>query len=117
MPRTSKTWLFLALAVLAVAPAVDRAQATPAPPAPPAQHTVNLNWAASKSRIMGYNVYRATKSGGPYEKVTLVPVAAPHYADASVKAGNTYFYVVSCVGADKKEGPKSSEIRATVPAP
>src|SRR5580693_6349332 len=40
---------------------------------PPPQHSVNLSWTASTStNIIGYNVYRGVKSGGPYSKVNSV---------------------------------------------
>jgi fibronectin type 3 domain-containing protein len=82
-----------------------------------APHSVLLHWAASQSAVAGYNVYRATKSGGPYTKLTSTPVPAIQYTDTAVEAGQTYFYAVTAVDAHQVEGAKSTEIRATVPTP
>lgn len=86
-------------------------------PANAAPHSVLLHWAASQSAVTGYNVYRATKSGGPYIKLTSTPVPAIQYTDTTVEAGQTYFYAVTSVDGHQVEGPKSTEIRATVPTP
>jgi hypothetical protein len=80
--------------------------------------TVTLNWSASTSLgVTGYNVYRATITGGPYAKVNSSPVAALTYADGSVSAGQVYFYVATAVDSAGKESTYSTEASATVPAP
>jgi len=78
-------------------------------------HTVALTWTASKSAVKGYNVYRATKSGGPYTKVNSDLVQALTYKDESVAGGTTYYYVTRAVGYDGKESVNSSEITVVVP--
>src|ERR1700758_757998 len=55
-------------------------------------HSVDLRWNASPSLVVGYNVYRAEESGGPYTKVNSSPVGATNYKDSRVQAGHTYFY-------------------------
>jgi fibronectin type 3 domain-containing protein len=75
-------------------------------PVPPANLTatagdgvVTLTWTASAGAT-GYNVQRATTSGGPYTQ--LAQVAAPisnGYTDSSVTNGTTYYYVVQTLTA------------------
>lgn len=55
-------------------------------------HAVTLIWKASKSAVRGYNVYRGTKSGGPYTKVNLDLVRGLTYKDENVPGGTTYYY-------------------------
>src|SRR5262249_30643638 len=57
------------------------------------KHVVNLVWRASKSRaVVGYNVYRSVKSGGPYTKLNSLLHRTTSFTDSSVQAGNTYYY-------------------------
>lgn len=81
------------------------------------RHSVTLSWlpVKTKARLVGYNVYRSSKSGGPYTKLTRFPWDGTRVIDYSVKAGQTYYYVVSTVDWQTGEGPKSKEISATVP--
>ena len=53
---------------------------------------VVLNWSAS-SGATGYNVKRATASGGPY--TTIANVTTTNYTDISVTRGVSFYYVVS----------------------
>ncbi|HWF39239.1 MAG TPA: choice-of-anchor D domain-containing protein, partial [Candidatus Acidoferrales bacterium] len=54
----------------------------PAPAA--ATPTVDLSWTASSSDgVTGYNVYRGTVSGGPYNLITSSPVAATAFLDSA----------------------------------
>jgi fibronectin type 3 domain-containing protein len=91
------------------------AKANPAAPAP--SHSVTLSWlpVKTKARLVGYNVYRADKSGGPYKLLNRLPVNRTRVIDDRVKAGQTYYYVVTTVDWQAGEGPKSQEISATVP--
>jgi fibronectin type 3 domain-containing protein len=63
----------------------------------PIQHMVALSWARSTSaNITGYNVYRATVSGGPYSRINSGGlVASTLYDDGTVKSGATYYYTVT----------------------
>lgn len=78
-------------------------------------HTVTLKWNASKSAVKGYNVYRGTKSGGPYIKMNPELVQGLTYQDQDVPGGKTFYYVTRSVDADGRESINSSEIKVTVP--
>lgn len=74
---------------------------------------VMLKWAAS-SHATGYNVKRATTSGGPYTQI-----AAPTstgYADSSAANGTTYFYIVSALNSGG-ESANSAQVSALPTAP
>jgi large repetitive protein len=83
------------------------------------QHVVALSWTASTaSNITGYNVYRATVSGGPYSRINSGGlIAASLYDDGMVKSGTTYFYVVTTVNSSGVESGYSSQVKAVVPYP
>lgn len=78
-------------------------------------HSVSLTWKASKSPAKGYNVYRATRSGGPYSRINPDLVQGLSYKDRDVQSGKTYYYVARAVDADGLESANSTEIAATVP--
>jgi LysM repeat protein len=81
-------------------------------------HSVMLNWSAStSSNLSGYNVYRASTSGGPYTIMTPSPVAATTYTDNNVLAGQTYYYVAVAVDINNNESLYSNEAQAIVPTP
>ena len=74
---------------------------------------VNLAWTASASTgISGYNVYRATTSGGPYTKLNSTVVTASAFTDTTVVHGTTYYYVVTAVDASSLESVFSNEVSA-----
>lgn len=78
-------------------------------------HSVTLSWKGSISPVKGYNVYRGTKSGGPYLKINPSLVLGLSYKDRDVRSGTTYYYVTRSVGADGGESVNSSEIVAVIP--
>ena len=75
------------------------------------QHSVGLSWDPSTSPVVGYNVYRGTQSGGPYQKLNLSPQPGTSYTDASVQSGVTYFYVATAVAPDLVESPEPPRSR------
>jgi fibronectin type 3 domain-containing protein len=77
--------------------------------------SVALNWNASTSTVNGYFVYRGTRTGGPYTKVTPTFVAQTGYQDAGVGAGQTYFYVVTSVDSSNVESIFSNEVQISIP--
>jgi fibronectin type 3 domain-containing protein len=75
-----------------------------------------LSWDASASSgILGYNIYRATGSGGPYTKLNSSVVSATNYTDNAVQSGQTYYYVVTATNTQDLESAYSSEIAAVIP--
>ena len=81
-----------------------------------ASHTVALQWQASgSSGVTGYNVYRATSTGGPYTKVTPSALSGISYADSGVSSGTTYYYVVTAVASDGSESTYSNQATAVIP--
>ncbi len=76
------------------------------------QNQITLNWnAVSHPELIGYGVYRATSSGGPYTGI--VQVYDPPYIDTNVVLGTVYYYViVSINGSSQEESVYSSEVSA-----
>jgi hypothetical protein len=79
-------------------------------------HSVTLEWNASRSRVIGYNVYRSGTSGGPYTQINSAPESATSYTDSTVVAGSTYFYVTTAVGANGIGSVNSNQVKAVIPA-
>jgi centrosomal CEP192-like protein/HYDIN/CFA65/VesB family protein len=83
--------------------------------AAPVSHSVTLNWTPSTSSYAGFNVYRGTLSGGPYNKVNSALISATSFSDASVASGQTYYYVATEVDSTGAESVYSSEVTAAIP--
>jgi len=90
---------------------------SPAPTPGSAPHSVSLSWNASASTVVGYNVYRGTQTGGPYNRVNSSPESTTAYSDSNVQAGAKYFYVVTALDANSQESVFSNETMAIVPNP
>ncbi len=84
---------------------------------PPSQHSVQLSWSASSSTVAGYNIYRGSVNSGPYAKIDSAVDTVTTYTDASVQAGDTYFYVTTAVAPDGTESAFSNQVSAAVPTP
>jgi len=80
-------------------------------------HSVTLNWTASTTPNVSYNIYRSTTAGGPYTKIGSVGVSVVSYADALALSGQTYFYVVRAVDSTNTESANSTEVQAGIPFP
>ena len=80
------------------------------------QHSVHLTWTAS-TNVVGYNVYRGSTPGGPYTMINSSLDATTAYADSTVTAGQTYYYVVTAVDSSSKESGYSNETKTVVPTP
>lgn len=80
-----------------------------------ATYSVDLTWSPSSSSYSGFNIYRGSQSGGPYAKVntSLIPTAS--YSDASVIAGDTYYYVATEIDTTGVESAYSSPVSAVIP--
>jgi fibronectin type 3 domain-containing protein len=80
-------------------------------------HHIDLSWQASTSTdVIGYNVYRGTRQGGPYTKLNSSPIRETRYVDGDVRAGQTYFYVIRAVNGKGVESTPSGEVKAKTPS-
>jgi Abnormal spindle-like microcephaly-assoc'd, ASPM-SPD-2-Hydin len=79
-------------------------------------HSVGLTW-SPESAVSGYNIYRGTKSGGPYSKINSVLDASTSFTDTAVQAGYTYYYVTSAVSGNGLESKYSNQVKAVIPTP
>lgn len=80
-------------------------------------HSVSLAWKPSASQVIGYNIYRGAKSGGPYARLNSATDSATAYTDISVQGGQTYYYVVTAVDSSNQESIYSNQAQAAVPTP
>jgi len=82
-------------------------------------HSAALTWTASTSpNVAGYNIYRATVSGGPYTMVNTSLVTGTAYTDTTVQAGQTYYYVATAVDTSSNQSAYSSPpVQANIPTP
>jgi fibronectin type 3 domain-containing protein len=81
------------------------------------QHSVDLSWVDSDTGITGYNVYRATQTGGPYAKASGALLTSKMWTDTGVQAGQTYYYVITAVNPSGVESSYSTETKAIIPTP
>jgi fibronectin type 3 domain-containing protein len=67
--------------------------------------------------MLGFNVYRATTSGGPYAKITPSPISSAGYVDSGVTGGQTYYYATTAVNTSNMESDYSNIAVAVIPSP
>jgi len=77
-------------------------------------HSVSLQWTASATPGVKYNVYRGT-SPGSYSKITAPPISGVMYTDTDVQAGWMYYYVVTAVDSSGVESTDSNEVSVQIP--
>jgi hypothetical protein len=100
------------------APPPTPPSSTPASPTPaPTQHTVHLTWDASTSTVIGYRVYRAVTSTGPFGILSSNTGTATDYDDTTVSSGATYYYQVTAFDASGEESAASNVATAVIPNP
>ncbi|MFA5072587.1 MAG: hypothetical protein WC539_01600 [Nitrospirota bacterium] len=81
----------------------------------PGINRVFLTWAeGTESDLAGYSVYRSTRSGRAYERLTEKPLNRTTFSDETVKARTTYYYVVTSVDKYGNESAHSREHKAFV---
>jgi len=80
-------------------------------------HSADLTWNPSQDVVIGYNIYRGAKTGGPYSKINSVLDSTTNYTDNTVAAGTTYYYVATAVDASNMESGYSNEVKVTIPSP
>ncbi len=61
---------------------------------------VILAWKPSTSENAGYELYRASNSGGPFFRVNTSFISATNYADQTVQPNQTYFWVATSVATN-----------------
>ena len=81
-------------------------------------HTVALNWVASTTSGVTYNVYRATSPGG-YDYGTPLnssPITGTSFTDCTVSLNKTYYYVIRAVDSSGNQSVSSNETIVSTPA-
>jgi hypothetical protein len=78
-------------------------------------HSNTLNWDASKSSVVGYNIYRTPASFESWTKLNSSPILATSYTDWDVQSGNSYLFAVTAVSAQNVESSFSNATLATIP--
>jgi hypothetical protein len=76
--------------------------------------SVTLNWGASASDIVGYNIYRVL-ADGTYTGINKAPLVLTNYTDTNIQSGQTYTYVVTAVNSDNVESDYSDPVIAIIP--
>jgi hypothetical protein len=77
---------------------------------------VYLSWNPGGDNPAGYNVYRGTVQGGPYQEINTALDASTNYTDNTVACGTTYYYVTTEVNAQGQESGYSNVAEAVVPS-
>jgi hypothetical protein len=78
-------------------------------------HSADLTWDPSGNSVIGYNVYRGNRHGGPYSQINTALDSSTNFTDGTVQGGATYFYVVTAVNSDNQESGFSNEVKAVIP--
>ncbi len=72
---------------------------------------IQLSWSAAPE-VDEYRIYRAKRSGGPYQRLGSVAATETRYLDQTASGGVTYYYVVrsfrECEGRDSAEASAST---------
>lgn len=80
-------------------------------------HSVYLSWDSGSGAAVGYNIYRGTAKGGPYQMINTALEASTNYTDYTVVSGSTYYYVTTAVNAQGQESAHSNVAEAVIPSP
>ncbi len=75
--------------------------------------SVNLVWTANtEADLAGYNVYRATTSGGPYNLIAR-GLTTTSFTDKSANVATPFYYVVKAVDRSLNRSAYSAQVSAT----
>lgn len=96
-----------------VSPAVEQLTGTGVATA---AHSVALIW-QDAGTVVGYNIFRSTTHGGPYQQINTVLDASTNYTDYAVAAGKTYYYVTTAVASSGQQSGHSNEVAVVIPSP
>ena len=80
-------------------------------------HSVGLSWNPGDGNAVGYNVYRGTASGGPYQEINTALDSSTNYTDSTVVSGATYYYATTEVNGQGQESGYSNIAKAVIPSP
>ena len=79
---------------------------------------VLLSWNANtENDLAGYDLFRATTSGGPYTQINAALIVDTMYIDTTVDNGTTYFYVLEAIDSTGNMSTSSNEVSANPTAP
>jgi len=103
----------------------EEVSATPRDRTPPARPTgltvvpgvgrAFLTWNENKEQdLAGYNVYRSTRSGKSYVKLTDKVLTRTTYSDERAKQGAVYYYIITAVDKVGNESAGSEEKNASI---
>jgi TolB protein len=103
----------------------DEASAAPRKLTPPARPTgltvvpgidrVFITWNENKEQdLAGYYMYRSVTSGKDYDRLREAPLPRTTFSDETVKAGTTYYYVITAVDKSGNESARSMEKKVFV---
>ncbi len=82
--------------------------------ATPGNDTVLLDWNDNVDiDLLGYDVRRATVSGGPFTTLNVSTVLVSQFTDSTAVNGTTYFYQVVAIDTDTNVSDPSIEVAAT----
>jgi fibronectin type 3 domain-containing protein len=126
-----QTYYYIVRSVAGPAPYVqegpdsEEVSATPRDLTPPARPTgltvvagvgrVFLTWNENREAdLAGYRLYRSTRSGRGYERLTEKLLNRTTFSDEDVKSGDVYYYVVTAVDRSGNESSRSEEKQASV---
>jgi hypothetical protein len=82
---------------------------------PGTPHSAGLTWKPAAKNIVGYNLYRSTKSGGPYSQINSSLLPTNSYTDSDVDSQTTYYYVATEVDSKGEESGYSDQAVAVIP--
>ncbi len=76
-----------------------------------AKDEITLKWQPTNhSNLVGFNIFRSGTAGGPYGKLTPVPVSDTVYHDQATEPTVEYFYVLTSVNDSLQESGYSEEV-------
>jgi len=81
----------------------------------PGKRSVVLQWKASTTPNVRYNVYRGPYWGVYPDKLNSEPIEGTTFTDTTVLSGQAYWYVVKAINAKGEEGQGSNATSATIP--
>jgi len=82
-----------------------------------ASHFAGLNWDASTSVVVGYNIYRNSATDLSWTRLNSSPVTTTSYTDWDVQSGEFYLYSVKSVSGANAESTFSRTSSVTIPSP